>query len=219
LTTPCYSQNRTVHDFKLGQLRYEDQFNTSLTDWTIETSSSNDSVVISKDNSLIIDANAGVTVWFNKKIKGNVCFEYKRKVTIADGKNDRLSDLNTFWMAIDPKSKNLFTRTGNFKEYDSLLMYYVGFGGNTNTTTRFRKYEGNGERKLLAEYLDASHLLQANKEYTIRIFVHNGKTSFFVDDEEYFSYVDPQPIKAGYFGFRTVQSRQEIKEFKVYQLK
>lgn len=212
------AQEKTEQEYTLGKLLYQDQFN-GLNDWIIEKPSTHDSVGVSKNSSLIINVKGGTTVWFNKKIKGNVYIEYKRKVIMANGTNDRLSDLNTFWMANDPKQKNLFTRTGIFKEYDSLLLYYVGFGGNTNSTTRFRKYDGNGDRRLLAEYLDADHLLQPNKEYTIRITVYNGTTSFAIDGVEYFSFIDPQPIKAGYFGFRQVQSRQEIRDFKVYRLK
>jgi hypothetical protein len=217
---PGYSQAQKENEqpHNLGKLLYHDQFNSGLNNWVVEKPSTTDSVLVA-DNSLIIDVNGGTTVWFNKKIKGNVYIEYKRKVIMANGKNDRLSDLNTFWMANDPTSKNPFTRSGNFKEYDSLLLYYVGVGGNTNSTTRFRKYDGKGERNLLAEYLDADHLLQPNKEYTIGITVYNGKTSFAIDGIEYFSLTDPQPIKTGYFGFRTVHSRQEIRDFKVYRLK
>lgn len=213
-----HAQNKNEPQYKLGKLIYHDQFNSGLNNWIVEKPPTTDSVEV-VNHSLVINVNGGTTVWFNKKITGNVYIEYKRKVIMANGRNDRLSDLNTFWMAKDPKQKNLFTRTGNFKEYDSLLLYYVGFGGNTNSTTRFRKYDGKGERNLLAEYVDADHLLQPNKEYTIGITVCNGKTRFMIDGIEYFSLADPDPIKEGYFGFRTVHSRQEIRDFKVYRLK
>ena len=206
-------------EYTLGKLLYHEPFNSGLNDWIIETPLKNDSTVTIKKNAMIIDVHAGATVWFDKKIEGNVYIEYKRKVIMAKGKNDRLSDVNTFWMANDPRRKNLFTRSGNFNEYDSLLLYYVGFGGNSNSTTRFRKYEGNGERHLLEEYLDVDHLLQPNTEYTIRIIVYNGKTSFAIDGKEYFSFTDPHPIKEGYFGFRITQSRQEIRDFRVYRIK
>jgi rhamnogalacturonan endolyase len=212
------AQEENEQQHKLGELLYCDRFNSGLNNWVVEKSSETDSVVVA-DNSLVIDVNGGTTVWFNKKITGNVYIEYKRKVVMANEKNDRLSDLNTFWMANDPARKNLFTRSGNFQEYDSLLLYYVGIGGNTNSTTRFRKYDGKGDRKLLAEYLDADHLLQPNKEYTVGITVYDGKTRFSVDGTEYFSLTDPEPIKEGYFGFRTVHSRQAIQDFRVYRLK
>ena len=138
---------------------------------------------------------------------------------MANGKNDRLSDLNQFWMASDPRNNNLFTRNGIFEAYDSLKLYYVGMGGNTNSTTRFRKYEGDGNRTLLGEHTDAPHLLAANKEYFIQITIINGETRFFVDGQEYFHFKDPNPLTEGYFGFRTVQSRQLIDDFKIYAIK
>jgi rhamnogalacturonan endolyase len=98
-------------------------------------------------------------------------------------------------------------------------MYYVGMGGNTNTTTRFRRYDGKGEKRLLAEYLDKAHLLEGNREYAVRITVADGFTSFAVDGETVFSYRDLRPLKDGYFGFRTTWSRQEIDDFEVRRLK
>ena len=106
-----------------------------------------------KNGKLIINVDHGATVWFNKKLSGNILIEYHRKVIMNNGHNDRLSDLNQFWMATDPRQENVFTRSGTFTEYDSLRLYYAGIGGNTNSTTRFRKYTGTGERKLLAENL------------------------------------------------------------------
>jgi rhamnogalacturonan endolyase len=167
---------------------------------------------------LIIDVDDGATAWFNKKLFGNILIEYHRKVIVNDGPNDRLSDLNQFWMATDPRQENVFTRSGIFKEYDSLRLYYAGIGGNTNSTTRFRKYQGNGERTLSFDLQDEDHLLQPNKTYLIQLVVYNGTTKVFVDGEQYFSFTDDAPLTEGYFGFRTVKSHQEIDDFKVNAL-
>jgi rhamnogalacturonan endolyase len=121
-------------------------------------------------------------------------------------------------MAQDPLNPNLFTRNGVLESYDSLKLYYAGMGGNTNSTTRFRKYEGNGTRTLLQEYKDADHLLKKDKEYKITIIVKDGVSSYFVDDVLYFTYKDPNPITAGYFGFRSTWSRQEISQLRIYKL-
>jgi rhamnogalacturonan endolyase len=91
-------------------------------------------------------------------------------------------------------------------------------GGNTNKTTRFRKYIGDGTKPLIQEYTDAAHLLQANRTYHIRIIVKNGNTSYWVDGQCYFTYADPKLLTEGYFGFRSTWSRQQIKNFRVYQL-
>jgi rhamnogalacturonan endolyase len=159
-----------------------------------------------------------VTTWLNKLLQGNILIEYKRTVLVDGGVNDRLSDLNQFWMSADPRNNNLFTRKGIFEAYDSLRLYYVGMGGNTNTTTRFRKYHGDGQKPLLQEYLDKAHLLQPNKTYHIQTIVYNGATQFIVDGIPYFTYKDASPLTSGYFGFRSTQSRQAIDEVRVYAL-
>jgi Domain of unknown function (DUF6250) len=202
-----------------GTLIYKDDFDTDLKNWIAEFPPSPTSSVTIKNGKLVLDVQGGATVWLNKKLSGNLLIAYKRKVILDNGPNDRLSDLNQFWMATDPKNKNLFTRTGVFAQYDSLLLYYVGFGGNTNSTTRFRKYNGKGDRVLLTDLTDKPHLLEPNREYSIKIIVYNGLTKFFVDDVEYFSFEDKDPLREGYFGFRTTKSRQVIDDFRIYALK
>ena len=86
-------------------------------------------------------------------------------------------------------------------------------------TTRFRKYQGDGERTLLFDLQDEEHLLQPNKTYLIQIIVYNGTTEVFVDGKKYFSFTDAEPLTEGYFGFRTVKSHQEMTNFRVYSLK
>lgn len=211
--------NTGPNQYQKGNLIYQDDFSTDLKHWIAEFPPSATSSVTISNGKLVIDVQGGATVWLNKKLSGNLLIEYKRKVILSNGPNDRLSDLNQFWMATDPKNKNLFTRTGVFAQYDSLLMYYVGFGGNTNSTSRFRKYNGKGDRVLMTDLKDKPHLLEPNKEYSIKITVYNGLTKFFVDNVEFFSFQDPEPLHEGYFGFRTTKSRQEIDDFRIYALK
>jgi hypothetical protein len=219
LKASAQSVNPEPDQYQKGNLIYKEDFDTDLKNWIAEFSPSPTSSVAIKNGKLVIDVQGGATVWLNKKLSGNLLIEYKRKVIIDNGPNDRLSDMNQFWMATDPKNKNLFTRTGVFAQYDSLLLYYVGFGGNTNSTTRFRKYNGKGERILLTDLTDKPHLLEPNREYSIKITVYNGLTMFFVDDVEYFSFLDKEPLREGYFGFRTTKSRQVIDDFRIYVLK
>lgn len=77
--------------------------------------------------------------------------------------------MNAFWMATDPKNSNLFTRKGDFPEYDHLKLYYGSLGGNGNITNRFRKYLGNGSKPLLKEYTDSAHFPVVNKPYKIKL--------------------------------------------------
>ncbi|PUV25291.1 MULTISPECIES: DUF6250 domain-containing protein [Sphingobacterium] len=196
---------------------YQDSFDKPLDtlNWKVEMLPGNQAKVITENQKLVINAPYGVTVWFRHELTGPVRIEYDWKVVIADGINDRLSDLNQFWMATDPRNEDLFTRRGKFSEYDSLSLYYIGMGGNKNTTTRFRKYQGNGERKLLHEYTDKSHLLKPNHNYHIIIEVANGMTRFLVDGVLYFSFADPELLTKGYFGFRSTHARHEISNFRV----
>ena len=108
-----------------AELLYHDDFNQGIKDWVVETPESSYSHVEAENGKLIIDVDNGATVWFKQKLSGNILIEYHRKVIINNGHNDRLSDLNQFWMATDPRKENLFTRSGPFSEYDSLQLYYA----------------------------------------------------------------------------------------------
>jgi hypothetical protein len=213
------SDSGSVDRFQKGTLLYQDDFDHGIKDWVVETPASPYSKVEAKDKKLTVDVDHGATVWFDKKLSGNILIEYHRKVIMNGGHNDRLSDMNQFWMATDPLRENLFTRSGTFSGYDSLHLYYAGIGGNNNSTTRFRKYLGNGERKLVVDFQNKQHLLQPNTTYLIQLVVYNGTTKVFVDGWQYFSFTDDKPLTEGYFGFRTVDSHQEMDDFKVYKLK
>ena len=143
---------------------------------------------------------------------------YNAILVDAGGKNDRVSDLNAFWMASEPQKENPFGRNGHFEAYDNLNLYYAGVGGHYNKFTRFRKYNSNGEKPVLKEYSDAPHLLNGNKTYTIKIVVNNGLIQYYLNDELYWELKDRMPYKEGYFGFRTTISHQQFSNFKVYQL-
>jgi Domain of unknown function (DUF6250) len=215
-----YVTNVTGQAGMVKTLLFEDDFSTPLdsSNWIVEKQASDTEIVMTKNGKLLLDTYGGVTVWYKKELSGNILISYKRKLIVDGGKNDRLSDLNQFWMATDPNPARLFKRKGGFAEYDSLNMYYVGMGGNYNKTTRLRKYY-KGDKKIIGEYTDSVHLLEANKEYLIEISVINGWVKFVVDGKEFFSWKDEQPFTHGYFGIRSTRSRQEIDEVKIYQLK
>ncbi|GAB3453593.1 hypothetical protein GCM10027321_03910 [Massilia terrae] len=201
-----------------GQLVWEDDFSGPLKGYVLEYAKTPGNVIEDRDGRLVMDVDSGATVWLDKPLSGNLLITYTRRVEVGGGKHDRLSDFNHFWMARDPRNANLFTRSGKFEDYDDIDMYYVGFGGNTNKTTRFRRY-GDGQRVVIGEYLDAAHLLKPNRDYQVEIAVYNGCTRMLVDGQEYFSYRDPKPLTSGYFGFRTTWSRQTIDNLRIYQLK
>lgn len=203
-----------------AKLVFRENFKHSLDTnlWHVEIEKSPDSFVKAVGGKLILKTGAGVTVWLKIKLHQNIKISYDRVVLDKGGVMDRLSDLNQFWMASDPANPNLFTRDGQLDAYNDLQLYYVGMGGNTNTTTRFRKYDGKGNRELLSEYADTEHLLKPNKRYHIDLIVDKGEVSFWVDQHQYFSYQDLNLLKEGYFGFRSTKSNQEIYDLKIYQL-
>ncbi len=201
-----------------GALLHADEFEGELAGYVAEYARKPGNIVANRDGRLLIDVDSGATVWLDKPLSGDLVINYTRRVVVDGGKNDRLSDFNHFWMASDPNNPQLFTRGGKFEDYDGLTLYYAGIGGNTNTTTRLRRYEG-GQRVLIGEHLDAAHLLAPNRDYQVEIAVYRGCTRMLVDGVEVFNYRDPKPLTQGYFGFRTTWSRQTIDKLTIYQLK
>ena len=188
-----------------------------LNTWKVEMDSTPQSEVFTEEGKLIMDTEGGVTVWLDFELEGNYEISYKRKVVLDSGRNDRLSDLNQFWAASDPTQIGMFNRSGKFESYDDMHLYYVGFGGNYNSTTRFRKYY-QGEKPVLGEFLEAPYLLEANRDYQIKTICENGKVSFWVDEILFFEYEDSEPLEKGYFGFRSTWSRHEISDLVIRKL-
>lgn len=179
-------------------------------------------VTWSKDNVADIHAPAGLTLWCKELMKGNVTIEYEARI-VSDG---RISDLNCFWMASDPMAKDVFAnanrRGGRFLETYNMKLYYVGYGGNHNSTTRFRRYDGDARGvsevryrpAILREYTDKEHLLKGDHWYKIRLEAVDGRVRFFIDGECLVDFVDPKPLTSGYFGFRTTLAHAQLRNFK-----
>ncbi|MDI9881586.1 DUF6250 domain-containing protein [Flectobacillus longus] len=184
--------------------------------WVTEWDKANGSSVYIKDEKLWVDTQGGISVWLNQKLPQNVRIECTRNVVVEGKPNDRLSDLNFFWSCQDPKFER--KSDGNFATYDSLALYYVGIGGNYNSTTRLRKYDGRGERVLWQEKNDKAHLLTENTVYTMVLEVRKGQVSVWVNGELYFTQKDPNPLGGGYFAIRSTKSRQWIDDIKIYEL-
>ena len=174
------------------------------------------------EGELVIDVPLGATVWYRPMLKAPVVISYRAMAVDEGGPNDRVSDLNCFWMARDSRTPDdLFasSRSGKFSDYDILRTYYVGVGGNNNTTTRFRRYTGEpGNRPLLPEHdrADPHVLLKPNVWQDIRIEVlAEGRTRFHLNGELLFEVDDPAPYTSGWFGFRTVNNHLRIADFQI----
>jgi len=219
LLSTFISGNQFYQTAPKQELIFNDDFSEAkiADNWIVEKPSTEDGVCSVANGQMQLNSEGGVTVWYKHELKGNILIEYDRTVVMEGGNHDRLSDLNQFWMATDP-ANNMFTRQGGFREYDTLQMYYVGMGGNYNTTTRMRRYDGKGTLQIINEYTDSAHLLKPNKKYHIQIKVENGTSTFSVDDETYFSYKDNKPFNSGWFAIRSTKSRQLIDNVKIWQL-
>ncbi|WP_117882394.1 DUF6250 domain-containing protein [Aureibaculum luteum] len=205
------------------ELVFEENFDNGMDNWVVEQMPKG-SVAINKSK-LEINDDSGCTVWLDHKFEGSIVIEYDVFIIQDGGANDRVSDLNCFWMASDPKNPtNLFAdskkRGGKFSNYDALQLYYMGVGGNDNGTTRFRRYVGNGERPLIDEHdlSDTKFMLAPNKRYHIKIIAHNGVIQYYRDNELFVDFVDSNPYTSGYFGLRTVKNHMTVDNFKVYQI-
>lgn len=224
--TACVSKDKVIdiNGKKIkGKLIYKDNFDNGLQNWQVEQMA--DGTVNVDQGKLEINDVSGCTVWLKKKFEGSIMIEYDVLLIQNGGQNDRVSDLNCFWMAIDPESPNdIFVnsekRGGKFSNYDSLKLYYMGVGGNHNKTTRFRRYVGNGERPLLPEHdlKESAYMLEGNKKYHIKIIANNGIIQYYRNNKLFLNYVDSNPYSSGYFGFRTVKNHMKIDDFRVYKL-
>lgn len=168
-----------------------------------------------RDGTLVIEDAAGCTVWWREELRAPVEIQYDVTVIARGGPHDRVSDVNCFWMAMDPRTPGVRPagRSGKFEDYDSLRTYYVGMGGNENTTTRFRRYAGDGTKPLLSGYdrREKEVLLEPNRTYRIRLVVRGAEVEFWRDGHRIFAFTDPAPLARGWFGIRTVQSHLEIR--------
>src|SRR5580658_3210316 len=121
--------------FTLGPRLFADDFRGGLAQWTSELEKPGK--VETLRGVLTVNVPAGCTLWFHPDLQGAVMIQYEARMVHTGGPNDRVSDLNAFWMATDSRSPDdLFAtrRSGKFSDYNQLQTYYVGQGGNSNTT-------------------------------------------------------------------------------------
>ena len=216
----CASFN-TANPGSAGQkLLASDDFQNGLGQWSIEIE--NGGSVAADHGILDIDVPAGATVWFKPLIKGPLMIEYRATAVSAGGPNDRVSDLNCFWMARDSRNpQDIFavTRSGKFADYNWLCTYYVGLGGNGNTTTRFRRYIGSATTRPLLpgnDLRDKTDLLVPNQEQTIMLIADGHTIEYFRNGHRLFWVSDHEPYTSGWFAFRTTASHLRIRDFRVY---
>ena len=208
--------------FAPGPLLHSDDFHHGLAEWAAELEKPG--TIEARNGVLNIDVPAGCTLWFRPELEGPIVIEYDATEVQAGGPNDRVSDLNAFWMATDARSPgDLFAtkRSGAFADYNQLRAYYVGQGGNSNTTTRFRRYIGDPEvRPLLPEHDLGSPevLLQPNVSKHVQLVAMGKRIQYYSDGKRLFDFEDPSPYTRGRFAFRTVTNHLQVRNFRIYRL-
>lgn len=187
--------------------------------WTIEAESPDTRVTIDH-GTIDIDSPKGVTLWSNRDVAAPVTITFEAMAVAAGGTNDQVSDLNAFWMAseVDGGSVLARRRSGAFAAYDDLRTYYVGIGGNRNTTTRFRRYIGEpGNRPLLPEHdrAAAADMLRPNVWTRIRLIADGRTIAVERDGRRLFTLIDDHPYTRGHWGLRTTWSHLRIRRLSV----
>ena len=198
-----------------------DDFRSGLDQWHIEAEKPGR--ITAANGVLDIDVPAGVTLWFKSRLESPVRIEFEATAVAEGGPNDQVSDLNVFWMANNADGEQpVFARqrSGAFAEYNDLLTYYVGLGGNRNTTTRFRRYIGDPvNRPILPEH-DLSGpavLLAPNRRQTITLIANGRTIEYRRGGERLFLLDDPAPYTQGWFALRTTFSHLRIQRLRIHR--
>lgn len=206
-----------------ARLLYDDRFDTGLANWRIECE--RPGRIRAAHGVLDIDVPAGATLWFNRRLAAPVAIDYSVVPIASGGPNDRVSDVNCFWMATDPAAPGgsvlARPRSGKFETYDDLRTYYAGIGGNGNTTSRFRRYVGvPGNRPLLPQHdlHDEAALLRPNQPLHLRLLATGNHIALLRNGHPLFVLDDPDPYTTGYFGLRTTQSHLQIRNLRIWRL-
>ena len=204
-----------------GKLLYRDDF-ANLANWHIEAEKPGR--IAAANGVLDIEVPAGVTLWFKHYLEGPLTIEFEATAVAEGGPNDQVSDLNVFWMANNVDGQQpvfAHARSGAFAEYNDLRTYYVGLGGNRNSTSRFRRYIGDpATRPLLPEHdLSAkTAMLLPNRKQTITLIADGPHIEYRRDGETLFRLDDAEPYAQGWFALRTTFSHLRIRALRIRRL-
>lgn len=218
-----------------------DDFRQGVTQWRIEAQDPRTEVK-AEQGVLRWHAPAGLSLWWHAPLKGDWAVRFTATPLPAPESAGpklagRVSDLNMFWNASDADAPASLPRSrdGAFKSHDTLRAYYAGFGANGNTTTRWRRYDGKGQRVLLDGFADPPEAepgdrrgpmtpatrLSAGQPIHVQIVSRQPTPAdpitlrWSANGHELFAWSDPQPLLAGGFALRSTASAFEIRDFQV----
>ena len=204
-----------------GGLLYKDDFR-SLENWHIEAEKPGQ--IRAANGVLDIDVPAGVTLWFKPHLEGPLSIEFEATAVAEGGPNDQVSDLNVFWMANNVDGQQpvfAHVRSGKFEDYNTLLTYYAGLGGNRNTTTRMRRYVGDPVLRPLRPGDDLAgdpYMLVPNRRQTIRLVANGRIIEYWRDGTRIFSMEDAASYESGWFALRTTYSHLRVSNLRIRRL-
>ena len=173
---------------------------------------------------LDIDVPAGVTLWFKPHLEGPLSIEFEATAVAEGGPNDQVSDLNVFWMANNVDGQQpvfAHVRSGKFADYNALLTYYVGLGGNRNTTTRLRRYIGDPVLRPLLPGHDLAgdpYMLVPNRGKQSGSWPTARSSNTGATATRIFSMEDAAPYENGWFALRTTYSHLRIRHLRIRRL-
>jgi len=199
---------------------FADDFRHGLAKWQVEAEAH--ATVRAEHDVLDIESREGITLWFRTPLVAPVAIEYEVMAVAEGGPLDQVSDVNAFWMASDPAAPGgsvlAGKRSGAFAGYDLIRTYYVGIGGNRNTTTRMRRYIGSaGNRPILPEHdrSERAALLQPNRWIRLRLIATARGAAVERDGQRLFTLDDPAAYTRGHFGLRTTRSHLRVRNFRI----
>lgn len=163
-----------------------------------------------------IDTAKGLTLWYRRRLTGPVRISFDAMPIAHGGPNDTVSDLNAFWMAREADGADPAPRSGRFEDYDTLQTYYVGIGGNRNTTTRLRRYIATpGGRPLLPEHDRGDAPLIPNQWTHVTLIADGSTIAVDRDGARLFTLFDPAPYTSGWFGLRSTWSHWAFRRIRI----
>lgn len=215
----------SLHAVPAPSAALADDFRHGASRWQVEAEMPGASRVTVAHGVMDIEAAGGISVWWTHELHGPVAIEYEVMAVSGKGANDTVSDANAFWMASDPAvpggSVLAHPRDGAFARYDALRTYYVGIGGNRNTTTRMRRYVGEpGNRPLRPEHdrADPATLLTPGRWTAVRLTAAGSTIAVDYAGKRLFTMTDTQPYRRGWFALRTTKSHLRIRNFRIEPL-
>lgn len=183
-------------------------------DWRIEAEAP--AHVAFSHGGIEIDTPLGLTLWYRRRLSGAVRISFDAMPIAHGGPNDTVSDLNAFWMAREKDGSDPAPRSGRFEDYDTLQTYYVGIGGNRNTTTRLRRYVATPRvRPLLPEHDRGDARLAPGRWTHITLIADGATIAVERDGSRLFTLTDPTPYTSGWFGLRTTWSHWAFRHISI----